>query len=152
MGLQMQNLRFFPSRQKVKRCSCKLQEIEKGFHDDKVCEYYCQRYKRDFGQELPDCQFKGNKSKIQSLIRKVHIDADGIETEVQFANETSNDEDFQIEKFVSQKKVVTTPKTPRTPKGSTAKKSLKMENPRAPIFILPSVCSWSYEQYHLSQY
>ena len=30
------------------------------------------------------------------MIRKVHIDADGIETEVQFVNETSNDEDFQI--------------------------------------------------------
>ena len=61
----------------------------KGIHDDKECEEYCQKYKRDFGQELPDCQFKGNKSKIQSLIRKVHVDADGIETEVQFGNETS---------------------------------------------------------------
>ena len=43
----------------------------------------------------------------------------------------SNDEDFQIEKFVSHKKVVTTPrtpKTPQTPKGSTAKSGLKMEN------------------------
>ena len=73
-----------------------LQNIEKGFHDDKECEEYCKGYKRDFGQELPDCQFKGNKSKIKSLIRKVHIDTDGSVTEVQFVNETSNDEDFQI--------------------------------------------------------
>ena len=39
-----------------------------------------------FGQELPDCQFKGNKSKIMNLIRKVKIDADGSVTEVQFEN------------------------------------------------------------------
>ena len=63
--------------------SSKLQEIEKGFHDDKECKEYYKGYKDRFGQELPDCQFKGNKSKIQNLIRKVHIDADGILTEVQ---------------------------------------------------------------------
>ena len=51
--------------------------MEKGNHDDKKCEEYCQKYKRDFAQELPDCQFKGNKSKIQKLIRKVHIDHNG---------------------------------------------------------------------------
>ena len=61
-----------------------LQDIEKGNHDDKECEYYCNDYKERFGQELPDCQFKGNKSKIQNLLRKVHIDADGSVTEVQF--------------------------------------------------------------------
>ena len=61
-----------------------LQDIEKGNHDDKAYEEYCNDYKRHFGQELPDCQFKGNKSKIQNLIRKVHIDEDGIVTEVQF--------------------------------------------------------------------
>ena len=71
--------------------------MEKGNHDDKKCEEYCQKYKRDFGQELPDCQFKGNKSKIQNLIRKVIINADGSGvTEVQFGNKTSNDEDFKI--------------------------------------------------------
>ena len=70
--------------------------MENGNHDDKKCEEYCKRYKRYFGQELPDCQFKGNKSKIQNLIRKVHIYADGRETEVQFVTETSNEEDFQI--------------------------------------------------------
>ena len=69
--------------------SSKLQDIEKGIHDDKYCEDYCQEYKKEFGQELPDCQFKGNKSKIQNLIRKVHIDADGVETEVQFEGKTS---------------------------------------------------------------
>ena len=61
-----------------------LQDIEKGNHDDKACEKYCNAYKDNFGQELPDCEFKGNKSKIQSLIRKVHIDADGSLTEVRF--------------------------------------------------------------------
>ena len=61
-----------------------LQDIGKGSHDNEKCELYYRRYKDSFGQELPDCQFKGNKSKIQSLIRKVHIDADGSVTEVQF--------------------------------------------------------------------
>ena len=59
------------------RLSSILQEIEKGNHDDEACDYHCIRYKGSFGQELPDCQFKGNKSKIQELIRKVHINADG---------------------------------------------------------------------------
>ena len=36
-----------------------------------------------------DCQFKGNKSKIQKLIRKVHINPSGSVTEVQFVKETS---------------------------------------------------------------
>ena len=53
-----------------------------------MCEEYCQKYKRDFAQELPDCQFKGNKSKIQDLIKKVHINAAGIETEFQFEGKT----------------------------------------------------------------
>ena len=74
--------------------------MEKGNHDDKKCEEYCKRYKRGFGQELPDCQFKGNKSKIQNLIRKVIINADGSGvTEVQFGNKTSSDEDFKIQKI-----------------------------------------------------
>ena len=61
-----------------------LHNIEKGNHDDKWCEEYCKDYEDIFGQKLPDCQFKGNKSKIQSLIRKVKIDSDGHGTEVQF--------------------------------------------------------------------
>ena len=65
-------------------CS-KLQEIVKGKHDDKGCEKYCKEYKGQFGQELPACQFKGNKSKIQKLVRKVSIDKHGHATEVQFA-------------------------------------------------------------------
>ena len=73
-----------------------LQDIEKGNHDDKECEEYCKKYKGWFGQELPDCQFKGNKSKIQNLLRKVHIHEDGSVTELQFVNETSTDEDFKI--------------------------------------------------------
>ena len=32
----------------------------------------------------PDCQFKGNKSKIQKLIKKVHVDENGSVTEIQF--------------------------------------------------------------------
>ena len=68
-----------------------------GKHDNEVCEEYCQSHKIMFGQELPDCQFNGNKAKIQSLIRKVKIDADGTVTEVQFDNETSTtDQDFKI--------------------------------------------------------
>ena len=50
-----------------------------------------------FGQEPPECQFKRNKSKIQSLIRKVKIDAAGTVTEVQFDKKTSTtDQDFKI--------------------------------------------------------
>ena len=64
----------------------KLQNIEKGNHDDKECDRYCEDYKDLFDQELPDCQFKGNKYKIQGLLRKVHIGADGYVTEVQFDN------------------------------------------------------------------
>ena len=66
-----------------------LQDIEKGNHDDEKCKEYCNDYKGKFGQELPNCQFKGNKSKIQDLIRKVHIDSDGSVTEIQFVNKTS---------------------------------------------------------------
>ena len=73
-----------------------LQDIEKGNHDDEKCKEYCNDYKGKFGQELPNCQFKGNKSKIQDLIRKVHIDSDGNVFEVQFSDETTFDEDFQI--------------------------------------------------------
>ena len=62
-----------------------------------MCEEYRQRYKDTFGQELPDCQFKGNKCKIQNLIRKVKIDADGTVTDVQFDKKTSTtDQDFKI--------------------------------------------------------
>ena len=51
------------------RLSSMLQDIEKGNHDDEKCEEYCRNYKKDFGHELPDCQFKGNKSKIQNLLK-----------------------------------------------------------------------------------
>ena len=69
--------------------SSMLQDIEKGNHNDKACQEYCRRYKEIFGQNLPNCRFKGNKSKIQDLIRKVHIDSDGSVTEIQFVNKTS---------------------------------------------------------------
>ena len=62
-----------------------LQDIEKGNHDNEKCEEYCQEYKRFYGKEL-NCPFKGNKSKIQKLIKKVHIDENGIVTEVQFTS------------------------------------------------------------------
>ena len=70
------------------------------------CEEYCGKYKDIFGQGLPDCQFKGNKSKIQNLLRKVHIDADGSETQVQFGIETSDGEDFKIVTTENQEKNV----------------------------------------------
>ena len=62
----------------------KLQIIEEGKHDYQNCAKYSKRYKSTFGQDLPYCQFIGNKSKIQKLMRKLHIDADGNATEVQF--------------------------------------------------------------------
>ena len=46
----------------------------------------------DFDQDLPDCEYKGNKSKIQKLIRKVQIDENGTETEVQFDNNKTDEE------------------------------------------------------------
>ena len=65
-----------------------LLDIVKGFHDDKRCEKYCRKYKNWFDQELPDCQFKGNKSKIRSLIRKLHFNADGsVNLTVDYFNE-----------------------------------------------------------------
>ena len=67
--------------------SSQLQEIAKGSHDDKRCEKYYNEYKKQFGQGLPACQFTGNKSKIQKLIRKVRIDAYGRATEVPFGKE-----------------------------------------------------------------
>ena len=73
-----------------------LQDIEKGRHDDKACKEYCKEHKNRFDQELPDCQFKGNKSKIKNLLRKLYIDSDGNVSEVQFSDETTFDEDFQI--------------------------------------------------------
>ena len=75
----------------------KLQDIEKGNHNDEECEKYCKDYKALFGQKLPDCQYIRNPNKIQSLIRKVQINRDGSATEVQFENKTSNEEDIQVE-------------------------------------------------------
>ena len=50
-----------------------LQEIEKGNHNDNLCECYRNKYRNRYGQELPDCEYKGNKSKVRNLIRKVHV-------------------------------------------------------------------------------
>ena len=68
--------------------SSKLQDIERGNHADIECEEYCDdyNYRHRLGQKLPDCQFKGDKSKFQSLVRKIHIDADGRVTKVQFGS------------------------------------------------------------------
>ena len=55
-----------------------------GIHDDYTCEKYHRDYKGKFDQDLPDCEYKENKSKIQQLLRKVQIDANGIVTEIQF--------------------------------------------------------------------
>ena len=77
-----------------------LQDIEKGNHDDKECEKYCKEYERTFGQKLPKCQFKGNKSKIQDLIQKVHIDSDGSVTKVQFDNLATEESEILQERSV----------------------------------------------------
>ena len=53
------------------------------------------------------------------MIRKVHIDADGIETEVQFGNETSSDEDFQIRAAENQE--MNQPKVEQDTKNSKMK-------------------------------
>ena len=58
---------------------------------------YCQKYKDRFGEKLPECQFKDNKSKIQNLIRKVQIDADGSVTEVQFKNQKKFKQTLSLE-------------------------------------------------------
>ena len=63
-----------------------LQDIEKGKHDDEQCKRYHRKYKEKFGKDLEDCEYKGNPSKIQNLIRKIKIDANGIETEIQLEN------------------------------------------------------------------
>jgi len=70
--------------------STKLQNIEKGIHDDEVCENHCKKYKKDFGQDLPHCEYKGNKSKIQKLIQKVHLDdTDGERVRLNLADNTA---------------------------------------------------------------
>ena len=103
-----------------------LQDIEKGNHDDEACEEYCRKYKRYFDQELSECQFKGNESKIQNLLRKVHIHEDGSVTEVQFVNETSNDDKSKIESIANQE--LTEPKVEQDePKASDVKTSKKEE-------------------------
>ena len=70
-----------------------LQDIEKGNHIDERCEEYRNYYEVKFGQKLPNCQFKGNQSQIRKLIKKVHVNANGSETEIQF-DIKENDEDF----------------------------------------------------------
>ena len=68
----------------------------KGHHDNEKCEDYRKSYKEGFGQELPDCDYKGNQSKIQNLIRKIHIDANGSVTEFQFDEQRKNvDQGFE---------------------------------------------------------
>ena len=62
-----------------------LKDIEKGKHDDEKCKEYRRKYKKNFGKDLEDCEYEGKKFKIQSLIRKINIDASGIQTEIQFS-------------------------------------------------------------------
>ena len=42
-----------------------------------MCERHREIYKKRFGQDLPDCEYKGNMSKVQKLIRKILIDGNG---------------------------------------------------------------------------
>ena len=62
-----------------------LKDIGNGKHDDRKCKKHCKQHMDFYGLEL-ECEFKGNESKIQKLIRKVHVDANGVVTEVQFDN------------------------------------------------------------------
>ena len=64
-----------------------MQNIEKGNHDDKECKEYRKKYIHRFDQELP-CEYKGNNSKIQKLLRKVQIDQNGSVTEIQFESKS----------------------------------------------------------------
>ena len=70
-----------------------------------MCEKHRKGYK-GLGQEIPDCEYKGNKSKIQSLIRKVHIDAaniNGSVTEVPFDNKpAAEDAIFEIAEWAQE--------------------------------------------------
>ena len=59
--------------------SSKLQAIKEGIHDDKKCADYSKKYKEEFHQEVPDCEFKGKPFKIQSLIRKLYVNKSVIE-------------------------------------------------------------------------
>ena len=95
-----------------------MQDIEKGRHDHKRCEKYRAKYKNDFGKELPDCEYKQNKSKIQNLIRKIHIDANGSVTEIQFNNK-KNDEEINAVKGKTNAKS----EEMNVPKGKTNAKS-----------------------------
>ena len=56
-------------------CSSLLQDVQEGKHDDIKCQMYCEKYQRIFGKALA-CEFEGNKSQIQKLIRKVQVNAD----------------------------------------------------------------------------
>ena len=49
-----------------------LNQILKGKHDVLSCNEYCRRYKATWNQEI-HCQFKDDKSKIQSLVRKIRF-------------------------------------------------------------------------------
>ena len=66
----------------------KLRDIENGNHNDEKCEEFSKRYKDRFGQRS-DCEFRSSKSKIQKLVRKIHVDADGSVTDIQFDTEES---------------------------------------------------------------
>ena len=72
-----------------------MQDIEKGNHDEEECEKDRKRYKLSYRQEVPNCEYKENKSKIQKLLGKVQIDANGIVTEIQFDNK-KNDEEMNV--------------------------------------------------------
>ena len=61
-----------------------LNEIVKGKHDDNICNEYCRKYKDTWNQEI-HCQFKNDKSKIQSLVRKIHFKSE-VETKISKVN------------------------------------------------------------------
>ena len=75
-----------------------LEGIEKGKHNDEMCEEYRKRYKDTWGQEI-GCQFKENcGSKIKNLIRKITIPSD-TSTGNSDSSGTSDGEEQKLEHF-----------------------------------------------------
>ena len=80
-----------------------LQNIEKGRHNDECCEECHEDYIANFGYELEECEFKGDLFKIQKLIKKIHVDANGTAKEIKQGNSSeywmsSEMEELDIEK------------------------------------------------------
>ena len=80
---------------------------------------------------MPECQFKGNKSKIQNLLRKVQIGEDGNVTEIKFDNlseeecETAEESETDVDKLLSENNYLKTNLRNAKAKNNDLKKSLR---------------------------